>query len=205
MKTTQNALIRAALYMGIVVPVCYFGIQLIAAPFFRGYSFVDQPASLLGSDLSTFPILFNLGAMLTGVIAVIASFGFAGALQQLKAHRLFVWLSFILLLSVGLGNLWAGIFPMPSPRHGTNPFGIAFFLLPFLLPIVLWKFSSRPIKIYFLLNILFFGLLALSKSRVITIDLFNHEGIFQRTLAFIAFVPIAVSAYALLQKNYAEI
>lgn len=200
MKITRGALTSVALYMGMAVPICYFGIQLIAAPFFPDYSFVNHAASLLGSDLSTFPLIFNVGAVLTGVIAIIASFGFLGALLQLKAHWILTWLTFFILLSAALGHLWAGIFPMPDPRHGANPFGSAFFLLPFLLPVVLWKFGSRAIRIYFLLNILFFGLLALSKSRFITIDLFTHEGIFQRTLAFIAFVPITVSAYALLQR-----
>jgi hypothetical membrane protein len=92
-QTQQHTLTRATLYMGIAVPACYFGIQLITAPLFPDYSFIDHPASLLGSNLSTFPILFNVGAILTGVFTIITSFGFIGALQQLKAHWVLIWLS----------------------------------------------------------------------------------------------------------------
>lgn len=184
--------------MGVAVPCLYFGIQLLAAPFFPNYSFADHIASLLGSDLSTFPALFNVGAIVTGVVFIIASFGFLRALRKLGIHWLLAWLTFGVLLSAALGNVWAGLFPMPDPRHSANPFAIGLFATPFLLPIALWRLPNpKTIKIYFLVNILLFGILVMSKSGVMSLELFDHEGIFQRTFALVAFAPIGVSAYTL--------
>jgi hypothetical membrane protein len=197
----QHIFTTTALYMGVAVPILYFGIQLLATPFFPNYNFVDHVASLLGSDLSTFPAIFNIGAIVTGILACIASFGFLRALQKLGVHWLLAWLICAVLLSAALGNLWAGIFPMPDPRHSANPFAIGLFATPFLLPLVLWKLrNSKFIEIYFLVNILLFIVLVLSKSGVMPLELFNHEGIFQRTFAFVAFAPIGVSAYMLAQQ-----
>jgi hypothetical membrane protein len=202
MNTRQQHLFTTtALYMGVTVPIFYFGIQLLAAPFFPNYSFVDHVASLLGSDLSTFPAIFNIGAIVTGIVACIASFGFLRGLQKLGVHWLLAWLTCVVLLSAALGNLWAGIFPMPDSRHGANPFAVGVFATPFLLPVVLWKVrNSSILKIYFLVNILLFTVLVLSKSGVMPLKLFNHEGIFQRTFAFVAFVPIGVAAYFLAKR-----
>jgi hypothetical membrane protein len=194
----QHLFTTTALYMGVAVPILYFGIQLLAAPFFPNYSFVDHVASLLGSDLSTFPAIFNIGAIITGITACIASFGFLRALQKLGVHWLLAWLTCAVLLLAALGNLWAGLFPMPDSRHGANPFAVGLFATPFLLPVVLWRLrNSRTLKIYFLVNILLFVILVLSKSGVMPLQLFNHEGIFQRTFALVTFAPIGVSAYVL--------
>jgi hypothetical membrane protein len=198
----QDTFTKIALYMGVAVPILYFGIQLLAAPFFPNYNFVDHVASLLGSDLSTFPAIFNIGAIVTGILACIASFGFLRALPMLGVHWLLAWLTCGVLLSAALGNLWAGIFPMPDPRHGANPFAVGLFATPFLLPIVLWRLrNSSTLKIYFLVNIFLFAFLVLSKSGVMVLELLNHEGIFQRTFAFIAFAPIGVTAYFLAKRT----
>lgn len=194
----NNRLTKVALHLGIAVPVLYFGVQLISAPFFPEYSFADHAASLLGSKLSTLPVVFNLGAVLTGSVGVVASFGFLRALQKIGAPWFFAWLACILLLLMAAGTIWAGVFPMPDPRHGANPFGVAFFAVPFLLPMALWRLSdSRALRIYFVVNVLLFGVLFSYKSGLINLDILSHEGFFQRILALIAFVPIGVSAYAL--------
>ncbi|MGL4609682.1 MAG: DUF998 domain-containing protein, partial [Trueperaceae bacterium] len=186
----RDSFIKRMLYLGIAVPFLYFGIQLLAAPFFPNYSFVDHVASLLGFDLSTFPALSNISAIVTGCVFIIASFGFLRALQKLKVHWLLTWLTFAVLLSGALGNVWAGLFPMPDPRHGANPFAVGLFVTPFLLPVILWKLLNPSTKLYFVVNILLFGLLVLSKSGMMLLGLLQSERIFQRVFACIAFFPI---------------
>jgi hypothetical membrane protein len=51
-----------ALYAAIAMPLIYFGTQLIAAPFYPGYSFAQDTASMLGTTTSRQPWIFNLGA-----------------------------------------------------------------------------------------------------------------------------------------------
>src|SRR5215216_1684405 len=92
-----------ALASGILVPILYFGTQLLAAPFFPGYSFLSMAASVLGSDLATYPAIFNTGAMITGISTIIASVGFFLALQHLGTNHFLTWLTSLAILLNGLG------------------------------------------------------------------------------------------------------
>nr|WP_309690775.1 DUF998 domain-containing protein [Armatimonas sp.] len=154
MKPTSPQL---SLKLGIVIPVFYFLIQAISAPFYPGYSFFSPDASTLGSAGSNAPIIFNSGAILLGVIIVGSSFGFLKALRGFSANLILPYLLFLVLLSSGIGNINAGIFPLPDPRHTEGllaALATGTILLPLLLPMALWKIlDKRPVKTYFLVNI----------------------------------------------------
>ena len=64
---------------GIAVPLLYYGVQVVAAPFYSGFSFLSTTASELGSDGSTRPSIFNAGAILVGISSFIAAVGFLRA------------------------------------------------------------------------------------------------------------------------------
>src|SRR5277367_1528583 len=68
-------LIRASLASAVCMPFFYFATQLAAAPFYPGYSFFNQMASMLGSSNSRHPWIFNLGSMITGAVAIFGSYG----------------------------------------------------------------------------------------------------------------------------------
>jgi hypothetical membrane protein len=192
--------LRFALGSGIVVPVLYFGTQFLAAQFFPGYSFLSMVASLLGSDLASYPAIFNVGAIITGIATIIASVGFLLAFQQLGTNPLLTWLTSLAVLLNGLGSLWAGFFPMPDPRHGANPFAVGIFLFPLLLTFALWKRShARPIKIYLIItNLLFLALIPIM-SGASGINTQGYQGLLQRIAALVFFVPISVGSYFLMQ------
>src|SRR5580765_5841019 len=82
-----------ALRMGIAVPIIYFGVQLLAAPFYPGYSFLSRDASTLGSPGSSFPAILNVGAIATGVAALVASVGLVSALRHLHVSAAVAWLT----------------------------------------------------------------------------------------------------------------
>ena len=64
------------------VPFLYYGTQVVAAPFFPDYSFMRQAASLLGSNLSTRPLIFNAGVIATGLATLLAVPGFLVAFEN---------------------------------------------------------------------------------------------------------------------------
>jgi len=198
---TKDGITLAALQMGMAVPFLYFGTQLVAAPFFPGYSFLSMPASLLGSDQAIYPAIFNTGAIITGIVTLIASVGFLRALQQLKANQILAWLTTIAIALNGLGSLWAGFIPLPDPRHGSNPFAAGIFLLPALFAVTLWKRSdARSLKIYLVItNLLFFALIPVM-SGIAGIDTRTYQGLLQRVAALVFFPPIAVGAYFLAKR-----
>src|SRR5829696_4863839 len=197
----KEKVLAFALGSGIMVPVLYFGTQLLAAPFFPGYSFLSMAASLLGSDLALYPAIFNTGAIITGIATIIASVGFLLALQHLGTNFVLTWLTSLAVLLNGLGSLWAGVFPMPDPRHGSNPFTVGIFLFPILLTLALWKRSdARPIKTYLIITNLIFIALIPIMSGVAGIHTQGYQGLLQRIAALVFFVPISVGSYFLIQR-----
>lgn len=213
---TQAKLTVWALRIGGIIPFLYFGIQLVAAPFYPGYSFLNQDASTLGSAGSSFPVLFNTGAMLVGVATLIAAWGFWQALWALDVHPLVAGLTALALVSSGLGSLNAGIFPLPDPRHSGGPLGLGTFLLPVLLPIAIWpQRAAQPLKAYLAANLLAFVALIPIMSGLIQVLGINaglelhsyqnwlneYHGLLQRFTALLVFVPIAVVAHFLLKRR----
>jgi hypothetical membrane protein len=189
------------LRIGIMIPFLYFGTQIAAAPFYPNYSFLSMAASLLGSDLAIYPSIFNLGAMITGIATLIASIGFLHAFQRLDAHPILAWLTSIAVFLNGLGSLWAGLIPLPDPRHGSNPFVVGIFLFPALFAATLWKrHDARSIKTYLIItNLLFIALIPLMIG-IVGIDTGGYQGLLQRIVAVIFFSPISVGAYFLAKR-----
>jgi hypothetical membrane protein len=213
----KNA-IRLALGMGVAVPLLYFGIQIAAAPFFPGYSFLARDASTLGSNGSNLPAVFNIGCLVVGMVTFIASWGFFRAFRLLEVRAAGAWLATLALVASGLAHVNAGLFPLPDPRHTGGVLALAgagTFLLPFVLPWALWKPLGRaPIARYFLINIVAIVALIPVMSGLIQrfsimagIDmpwfqtfLNNYQGLLQRVAAVMVFGPIAVSAWYLRQR-----
>jgi hypothetical membrane protein len=194
---TSNHSMVTALRLGIAVPFLYFGIQLLAAPFFAGYDFVQMEASLLGSDRSSLPIVFNFGAMVTGVAGLVAAIGLVLAFRTTKTHPILAWLPALAVFCVGLSSLWAGIFPMPDPRHAQNPFAIGLFVMPFVMLATFW--NQPKIRGYLMACVVLFVGLIPFMSGLIAIDRSALEGLLQRLLALSAFAPIGLAAHQLLK------
>lgn len=197
----NGKVVAFALGSGIVVPILYFGTQLVAAPFFPDYSFLSMVASVLGSDLATYPAIFNTGAMITGIATIIASVGFFLALQQLGTNPFLAGLTSLAVLMNGLGSLWAGFFPLPDPRHAANPLVVGIFLFPILLTFAVWKLNHATfIKTYLIItNLLFIALIPIM-SGVSGINTQGYQGLLQRITALIFFLPISVGSYFLLKQ-----
>jgi hypothetical membrane protein len=199
MKTKETRAVLA-LQMGFMIPFLYFGTQIIAAPFYPDYSFLSMPASLLGSDLARYPLIFNLGAIITGIVTLIASLGFLYAFNYLHVNPILAWLAFIALVLNGVSSLWAGIFSMPDPRHGSNPFALGIFLFPILLLAALWtQPDARQVKIYLIITNLLFFMLIPVMSGMTGLDIGAYQGLLQRIAALIFFPPISVGAWYLLK------
>lgn len=201
-KSMKDRVTVAALGLGITVPFIYYGIQIVAAPFFPDYSFVRQPASLLGSDHSTHPAVFNTGAMATGIATLVAALGFFIALRRIGANLFLSGLTSVALLGNAISSFRAGYYPMPDPRHGGHPaFLIPMLLLPFLLTVTLWKErNARPLKVYLIATIALQIAIVPIMSGNTSLDNRAYGGVIQRIGALAIFPPIAVCAYYLVRR-----
>jgi hypothetical membrane protein len=194
---TPDRLTIAALRIGMAAPFLYFGTQLIASLLYPGYSFLSQTASELGSDRSTFPLLFNTGAILTGIAGLIGAVGYLRALRILGMNAVLTWLTAIAAAAGALTSLWAGMYPLPDPRHSAIP-PLGLLLFPPLLLAALWKRSdARAMKIYLIATILVIAAMFPIMSGVVSLNTQGYGGLLQRVLALAVFPPVGVGAYYL--------
>src|SRR5947209_2826242 len=89
---------------GIAVPLIYYGIQALAAPFYPGFSVLGNTASELGSDRSEHAVIFNAGMMVQGVASLAASLGFFLALRRMRINSA---LTAVALAINGVQHIWA--------------------------------------------------------------------------------------------------
>jgi hypothetical membrane protein len=193
---------QVALGFGIALPFLYYGSQIVAAPFFPDYSFITQAASLLGSDLSSRPAIFNTGAIATGIATLIAGFGFLRSFQCIGASPVLTWMTFIALFATGIGCLWSGCFPLPDPRHAGHPAVlVAMISLPFLLTATLWKQrDAQLLKTFLLATLVLLVVMIPIMSGITGMDTRSYGGLFQRVFAFTVFPPIAMCSFYLARR-----
>ena len=67
---SNRSLTSLCLLAAVAMPIIYFGTQIVAAPFYPGYSFSLHSVSMLGTQFSRHPAIFNAGEMLTGFAAL---------------------------------------------------------------------------------------------------------------------------------------
>jgi len=185
------------LWAALAMPLLYFGVQLVAAPFYPGYHFATDTASMLGTSASRHPEIFNIGAILTGIAGLAGAFGLFLGLRRVAARWLRILIA-IGVLSSGVMSLKAGLYPMPDPRHATWQF----LLLPILItPLLLLGATWRVLwlRIYLLLDLT--CMLCLLPSMMHRMAPIFSEGTMQRLFALVTFVPVGLVALALLQRR----
>jgi hypothetical membrane protein len=190
-----------ALRAGVAVPLLYYGVQAVAAPFFPGFSVLGTTASELGSDHSTHPYIFNGGAILQGVAGLIASVGFVRAFSRLGTHPVLAWLTSISVAVSGLASLWAGCFPLPDPRHAGNPtFLFAILSLPPLLTVAMWRPGHVALNAYLVANLILLAVMIPIMSGMSGLDTHTYRGLFQRIFTLTVFLPIGIAVYVFTKR-----
>lgn len=187
---------RGLVFCGLIYPFAYFAVQVIAAPFYPGYDFLRNVASDLGSPQSNAPAIFNIGTMVNGVVGLAAALGFCLALPKLSVWRVTACLLALTVAVSALGSIWAGVYPLPDPRHGENPLGAALFALPVVVPLALWRAVGRLLRLCFAIDLAIYAAVFIGVS----LNLLSPSmGWFQRLFAAVVFVPVAVAAVFALQ------
>jgi len=177
------------------MPLFYFGSQLAAAPFYPGYSFSRDTASMLGTSFSQHPWIFNVGAILTGTAALLGAIG----LYRAFADTTNVVIASIIGLSVaatGVMSVKAGLFPLPDSRHASWGFLVFFTIAtPLLLLIGVWKQPrATALRLYLTASIaLILALFPFLSGMAHTTLL--QPGAFQRLFALATFLPVGIVAH----------
>ena len=207
--------IGRALAFGIAIPFVYFGIQIVAARFYPGYSFLNRDASMLGSEGSTAPWIFNVGTLVVGLCEVVAAWGFLRGLPRVRAGAVLAWATCVALVSSALGSINAFLHPLPDPRHTEGVLsilGAGVLLLPVITGLMLWRLRGRAwvtpalvlsVLVWLTLIPIMSGLVQ-RLSVIAQIDmpgfqafLNGYHGVLQRVAAAAVFGPVAFAAWLL--------
>jgi hypothetical membrane protein len=177
---------RMCLLAAAAVPVVYFGIQIVAAPFYPGYSFSLQSVSMLGTQFSREPWIYNVGAMLIGSCAFGAAFGLYLVFQTKTSFPLSLLIG-ISVACTGVVCVRGGMFPMPDPRHSSwNVLQNLSIITPHLMLIgLLRRREHAALRIYLAISIAFLFVLAPLGTRL-------ERGTLQRLIDFGTIVPVGV-------------
>jgi len=198
MPRPVRTLVFVALACGVTVPVLYFGTQLVATPFYPDYSFLRNVASELGSDRSSQPSVFNTGAILTGLACLAFAIGFPIALRRAGGNLIVGCAVAVAGVSCGAGSIWAGLFPLPDPRHNPGPVGVGMFLMPLLFAVASWTVRGGWwLRWYLLANLIAFATLIPIMSGTVGMDTREYGGLLQRVAASVVFLPFGVVGVAL--------
>jgi hypothetical membrane protein len=148
----NHRLTRLMLCAAVAVPLVYFGVQLIAAPYYPGYSFATDTASMLGTAASRHPGIFNNGAILDGIAGFFGAAGLFLGLSSVATR----WLRALIAIGVfcnGVLSFKAGLFPMPDPRHASWQFLLFPILItPLLMLAAMWR-TSVWLRVYLLVDV----------------------------------------------------
>ncbi len=205
---------RRLLGWGVAIPLIYFGIQLAAAPFYPGYSFLSRDASTLGSPGSTAPWIFNGGVLVLGLIKVAVAGAFLRALPPAGVGRALSAMLALALASAGVGSFNAFLHPLPDPRHTEgilSLLGSGFVLLPPLTAAVLWRLGARRDAVLSVVACLVLipvmtGLVQrVCMQAGVDFSAFQaflngYHGLIQRAGAAVVFVPIGLIAHVLRRR-----
>jgi len=188
-RHSNRSITSLCLLAAAAAPILYFATQIVAAPFYPGYSFSQQSVSMLGTHFSRYPWIFNTGAMLTGLAALGAALGLYRIFRR-KTHFLLSWLIGISVACTGVMCLKSGMFPMPDPRHNSWGFLQNFTIItPHLMLIGLWKRShSSGLRTYLIFSVTFLLLLVPFIPKI-------GRGALQQLIAVGTFFPVGVIGF----------
>lgn len=193
--------IRFLLWAAVSVPLLYFGAQLLAVPCFANYSVFTVTASELGSERSTCPAIFNVGAVLTGTAAVLGACGLWLSLGRFGMSRLPSALIAACVSWAGLAFAWGGLHPLPSPVHEPALLGAGIFATPFAAALVAWRLpDARLLLVSLLFNLLVFAAVGVVMTGTTAIDLQSYGALFKKLFAAICLFPVAAIGLALLRR-----
>lgn len=185
-------LLNASLWAAIATPCCYYGAQLAGSAYFPGYSFIRNAASLLGSDLSTKPAVFNTGVFATEAALAFAAPGLAGGLRRLGVHTLLCTLIAASVITNAYVAFRAGWYPLPDPRHGSGAAMAGVLPFPLVALLAVWTRAGQPMRWYLIATNLLIGAMIPVMAGTTGIDRASYEGLIQRIATIAIFPPVAV-------------
>ena len=120
------------LFAGVVTPVLYFTLLIVAGAFYPDFSHFKQVPSELGADGAPYggAWAFNIGLVVVGLIGMAGAIGLFRGLQRVGAGNVWAVVTGLAMASPCVTWVTSGVFPLPHPWHANIYVVLAGFLAP---------------------------------------------------------------------------
>ena len=197
---TLRSSARHLLAVGVAAPVVALVAVLIAAFSYAGFDHARQYLSELGGATATYPVIFNAGVLIAGVMTGVAGIGFGLAIVILTRSFLSAVLIGVLFVLAGIGLVISSLYVWPDPRHLAINLGLGIQLAPlFLLFALRGDRQLRHLKRFLIAVFLAMAALTVLTKHLIfpgTVNDFN-VGYWERAFAIVLVGWVGVAAYLL--------
>lgn len=140
----HRAAARALLAVGVAAPVVALAAVLIAATCYAGFDHARQYLSELGGATAAYPLIFNAGVLIAGVMTGFAGIGFGLAVAILARAPVSAVLICALFALAGVGLVLSSLYAWPDPRHLAINLGLGIQLAPACLLFALRETAGLP-------------------------------------------------------------
>jgi len=166
------------------------------------YSYFEDVA--LVSPFPSVADVFYLAAyplLALGVLSLLTSVGYFLALRRVGVSAILTLLTSADIALNGVQTLWAGMHPLPDPRHAGHPvFVTGMLALPVLITLSLWRRASPRLRAYFVATLLLLATMIPIFTGLTNIDRAAYRGLIQRVYTLTVFPPVAVGAWVLARR-----
>jgi glucans biosynthesis protein C len=140
---------RILLGTGISIAAIYFLNLFILAAVTPGYSHMRNWVSALGSVEAPYHGIFNAGLMTIALLYIFAGLGFFYSVQRITGRKIPAFIIGVAAAAFGVNLLFAALYPMPDPRHGSIIFGLIHFITPLLMAWAIWRIPASRLFMYY--------------------------------------------------------
>lgn len=188
------------LSVGVAAPVVALVAVLIAAACYADFDHARQYLSELGGATAAYPLIFNVGVLIAGVMTGFAGVGFGLAVVILTRSVVSAILIGVLFVLAGIGLVLSSLYAWPDPRHLAINLGLGIQLAPAFLLLALRNAAGfLRLKQFLLAAFVAMAVLTVVTKHLIfpgTVNDFN-VGYWERAFAIVLVGWVGVAAWLL--------
>jgi glucan biosynthesis protein C len=191
----------------VAAPLVGFATVGLAMAAYPQFDSSKQYISELGGRGAPFPIIFNLGILLTGALAAVAGLAFAASIWVITRRWLAALMTGTCFAIGSAGLVISALYPWPDPRHLAINLGLGIQLAPLVLIVAFWRSDKLGRLRWFLIgSFAAMAVLTVITKHLVFKGLVNdaNVGWWERGFAFVLVAWVAVAAIALERHIFLE-
>lgn len=193
------------LWAGAVSWIIYFLTVFVIGAVTPGYSLIANIISEMGKNEAPYHQILNAVTILYGFFVLTSGLGFFYSVKRFTGKNNLSIIIGILVAMFGTSCIFAGLFPMPDPRHTAFGIGNVQIIVPFFLALAFWKTEgARPFAIFHIVSLVIIISVFISSAVAIAGahgNIPTNMGLIQRIIILIFFIWYIFTYYWLLTRK----